>query len=454
MPRFASTDRRAAYDLICFDSSGTERTDDPDGLMSDQILRTLAGDEAGVTDVFLLSHGWLGDIPAARSHYDGWVGAMTACAADLARMKRLRPDFKPHFVGIHWPSMPWGEESVAAGTSFSVAVDGIPGEDPVDDPAKAMVDAMVDDYASRIADTPAARDALRQIVVGSLEDMDPDSLSPELIAAYRQLNLEANLGIGGVGAGPGGDRAGFDPEGTYQSLREDSPSFGLFSGEGILGPLRTLSFWRMKDKARGFGETVASRLLASMMQAAPRELRFHLMGHSFGCIVMSAALAGPNGRGRIARPVDSLALVQGALSVWSYCQDIPSTPGQPGYFYKVIADRRVRGPIIATQSAYDTATGKWYPLGAGIAGQVSFASPGQVPKYGAVGSFGIRGPGVSAIDMRLPAADVDCAFQPGAVYNLECSDVIRQGSGRGGAHSDICHPRLAHAVWQAAIAAG
>jgi hypothetical protein len=454
MPRFTRTDRRAAFDLIGFGSNGEERTDDPDGLMSDQILRTLADDESGITDVFLLCHGWLGDIPAARAHYDEWVESMTACTADIARIKQMRPGFQPHVVGIHWPSMPWGEESFDAGTSFSVAVDGVPGEDPVDDPAKAMVDGMVDDYAARIADTPAARDAIRRIVVGSMEDMDPDSLPPEVIAAYRELNLEANLGIGGVGAGPGGDRAGFDPEGTYQSLREDSPSFGLFSGEGILGPLRTLSFWRMKDKARWFGETVASQLLARMMQAAPRELRFHLMGHSFGCIVMSAALAGPKGRGRIARPVESLALFQGALSVWSYCQDIPSTPGQPGYFYKVIADRRVRGPIIATQSAYDTATGKWYPLGAGIAGQVSFASPGQVPKYGAVGSFGIRGPGVSAIDMRLPAADVDCAFRPGTVYNLECSDVIRRGSGRGGAHSDICYPRLAHAVWQAAIAAG
>lgn len=446
MPRFASTDRRAAYDLICFDSSGTERTDDPDGLMSDQILRTLAGDAAGVTDIFLLCHGWLGDIPAARSHYDGWLEAMTACAADLASMKRLRPGFKPHFVAIHWPSLPWGEEASAAGTSFSLPVDGSSAED--------AVQAMVDDHASRIADTPAARDAIRQIVVSSLEDMDPDSLSPEHIAAYRQLNLEANLGIGGVGAGPGGDRASFDPEGTYQSLREDSPSFGLFSGDGILGPLRTLSFWRMKDKAQGFGETVASPFLASMMQAAPRELRFHLMGHSFGCIVMSAALAGPKGRGRIARSVDSLALVQGTLSVWSYCQDIPATPGQPGYFYKVIADHRVRGPIIATQSAYDLATGKWYPLGAGIAGQVSFASPGQVPKHGAVGTFGIRGPGINAVDKPLPSADAECDFQLGTVYNLDCTDVIRQGSGRGGAHSDICHPRLAHAVWQAAIVAG
>ena len=342
--------------------------------------------------------------------------------------------------------MPWGDESFGEGGSFAVPIDGVDAADPVQ--------AMVDDYAARIADTPAARDAIRRIVVGAMEDVEPDALSPDVFAAYKELNLEADMGIGGVGAGPGGDRSGFDPEGVYQTLKEDAPSFGLFSGGGIFGVLRTLSFWRMKDRARWFGELAGARLLAQMMQAAPRTLRFHLMGHSFGCIVMSATLAGPKGRGRVARPVESLALVQGALSVWSYCDDIPATPGQPGYFNKVISDRRVRGPILATQSVFDTATGKWYPLGAGVARQVSFAAPGEVPKYGAVGSHGIRGPGTNVSDLSLLPATAEYKFAPGAAYNLECSEFIREGSGRGGAHNDICHPAVAHAVWQAAIAAG
>jgi len=190
-----------------------------------------------------------------------------------------------------------------------------------------------------------------------------------------------------------------------------------------------------------------------MMQAAPRGLRFHLVGHSFGCIVMSATLAGPKGKGHVARPVDSLALLQGALSIWSYCDDIPATPGQPGYFSRVISDGRVRGSILATQSVFDTATGKWYPLGAGVAGQVAFAAPGELPKYGALGSHGIRGPGVNAVDMAIQPADKDYGFAPRGVYNLECSEVIREGSGRSGAHSDIFHPEVAHAVWQAALSA-
>lgn len=445
MPRIAATDRRAAYDLVCFDSSGEERKDDPDGLMSDRVMRALAADDSGVTDVFLLSHGWKGDIPAARMQYDKWIESMSACTADIARMKQARPNFKPHVVAIHWPSMPWGDESFGDGGSFAVPIDGIPATDPVQ--------AMVDDYAARIADTPEARDAIRRIVKGAMDDVEPDSLSPDVRAAYKQLNLEADLGIGGVGAGPGGDRSGFDPEAVYEALKEDAPSFGLFSGGGIFGVLRTLSFWKMKDRARWFGELSGTNLLAKMMQAAPRNLRFHLMGHSFGCIVMSATLAGPKGRGAIARPVESLALVQGALSIWSYCDDIPATPGQPGYFNRVIADRRVRGPILATQSIFDSATGKWYPLGAGVAGQVAFAAPGEMPKYGAVGTHGVRGPGTNATDLSIQPADSEYRFAGGKVYNLECSGVIRDVSGRGGAHNDICHPELAHAVWQAALAA-
>ena len=445
MPRFRASDRRVGYDMICFDPSGDERRDDPDGVMSDLILRTVAAADAGITDVFVVCHGWKGDVPAAKMQFDNWIEAMSKCEADIALARQKRPDFKPYVVGIHWPSLPWGDESMGDATAFDVPGDGTNQVDPVE--------ALVDDYATRIADTPTARDALRRIALSGMENVEPDDLSPDVVEAYRQLNLETQLGIGGAGAGPGGDRSGFDPQGVYQSLRDDAPSFGLFGLGGVFGVLRTLSFWRMKDRARWFGEMVGSKLLAQMMQAAPRNLRFHLMGHSFGCIVMSATLAGPRGRGRVARPVESLALIQGALSIWSYCDDIPATPGQPGYFYKVLADKRVRGPVLSTQSVFDSATGKWYPLGAGVAGQVAFAAPGELPKYGAVGSHGIRGPGTNAADISILPANGDYRFESGKVYNMECSEIIKNTTGRGGAHSDISHPELAHAVWQAALVA-
>ena len=37
----------------------------------------------------------------------------------------------------------------------------------------------------------------------------------------------------------------------------------------------------------------------------------------------------------------------------------------------------------------------------------------------------------------------------GRIYNLEASDVIKNGSGPSAAHSDIAHPEVAHAYWEA-----
>ena len=37
-------------------------------------------DDPAVTDVFLFSHGWLSDVPAARAQYGLWIGAMAGCA--------------------------------------------------------------------------------------------------------------------------------------------------------------------------------------------------------------------------------------------------------------------------------------------------------------------------------------------------------------------------------------
>jgi hypothetical protein len=55
--------------------------------------------------------------------------------------------------------------------------------------------------------------------------------------------------------------------------------------------------------------------------------------------------------------------------------------------------------------------------------------------------------------LTIQTADKDYAFAPDGVYNLECSGVIQAGTGVSDAHSDICHPEVAHAVWQAALTA-
>jgi hypothetical protein len=423
------------YHLIAFDASGNERTDDPHGKMSGNILAALRDEP--VTDVFLLSHGWQGDVPSALRQYNNWIEAMRACTADRAAIEKARPGFHPLIAGLHWPSLAWGDEELSGGNvSF-----GAPGESPVDD--------LVAQYAERLADTPAARAALRTVIEAALNDIAPDSLPAEVREAYITLNSEAGLGSGDVDADPGADREPFNPDRVYEAELEDV-SFGWPSLGGLLAPLRTLTFWKMKDRAKSFGESGGFRLLTQIQQAGGANVRVHLMGHSFGCIVVSATLTGPGGSGQLVRPVNTLALMQGALSLWSFCSDIPSKPGCAGFFRSIIANRKVSGPILTTISAKDTAVGRYYPIAAGTRGDVQFA-PGTLPKFGAVGSFGARGPGLNIVDLEMQAANSAYQFAPGHIYNIESTRYICEGGGTSGAHNDIAKPEVAHAFWSAVM---
>lgn len=429
------------YYLIAFDAKGKERQEEG-GLISQKVLELLKNEP--ITDVFIMSHGWMGDMPAARDQYNRWIGAMAQQSADLEKIKQIHPEFRPLLIGLHWPSKPWGDENLtSANVSFSVGE-----EDPVD--------RLVDEYADRLANTEPAREALETILRSAMDNSDPESLPPEVIAAYQVLNQETDLGAEGEGGAPGSDWEGFDPEGVYQaSLMSDEPvSFGLGSSirDKVLEPLRLLSFWKMKECARQIGETAGFNLLKQLQETATETVRFHLMGHSFGCIVVSSTLNGPKGTGTLVRPIDSLVLAQGAVSLWSYCAKIAYAHNRPGYFHGLIAEGKVAGPIVVTYSDYDYAVGRMYPR----AGKVAFSSvdfaPGQLPKYGGIGSFGIGGDDLKTEDINMLPADGRYQFKPGIIYNLESSQFICDVTAgwTTGAHNDIDKPEVAHAFWCAA----
>jgi hypothetical protein len=440
--------RDVSYHLISCDKNGRERSDDRDGLMSERIASAIRNDR--ITDVFVMSHGWKGDVPAAIEQCDRWIAAMIDCTADREQIRAARPDFKALLVGFHWPSLPFGDEEFGGDASFSVAAESagagvVPG---------VMVTELVDRYADRIADTPRARAAL-QTIFDQIMNVPPvvPTLPPAMVEAYRTLDEESEMGSAGPAADPGSDREKFDPAVAYANAVSDAGMpYVPFSGFGLsalLSPLQQLSFWKMKHRGQHIGETAGFALLNAFMNAVPngRDVRFHLMGHSFGCIVVAGMVNGPNSESLLRQRVNSLMLVQGATSLWGYCNDIPEVGGA-GYFWPIIQKNKVNGPIVTTASIHDTAVGRLYPLAAGIAGQTSYA-PGEFPKYGGIGRFGIQGPGLPITDLFIGSATESYDFQKGRVYNLECSSVINQGGGVSGAHSDIAKPEVAHAMWEA-----
>lgn len=432
------------YHLIHFDKHGQELPEGGGVLGSEALRDAVTAPGANITDVFMISHGWNGDVAGAMEQYDAWVSVMSdAQPSDIGR------PFRPLIVGVHWPSKAWGDDTIVAASE-----DGLLGGEAV--PAGAItVDDAVARYADLLIDTPEAREALGIIFEAAAEPGDDGTLSPAVRAAYLTLRREIGLGGDTVDDDHVPSDA-WDPEKAFrQALDDTEAESGLLGGgsffdrvrDAILAPFRQLSFWTMKARALTFGENGAAELLRNLQDATSDDVRFHLMGHSFGSIVVSGAVAGKKGGAALPRQVDSLLLVQGALSLWAYARSVPDET-DPGYFHRLVREEMVRGPIVTTRSSFDYAVGRFYPLGAGIAGQVLL---GDLPRFGGLGAFGIRGVD-GADDKVIGDGEADYALKPGRIYNIDASTVINTLSGPGGAHNDIAHPATANLAWQAALA--
>jgi hypothetical protein len=424
------------YCLIAFDGDGIERPESA-GKFSQNLLEEISSQQ--ITNVFFFSHGWKGDIPAAVEQYDSWIGALMT-SPDVQRAQQVFPAFRPLLVGLHWPSLPWGNEEARSDGSF--AAPGGPGPDQ-----------LLAEYLERLGDRPEIRGPLEIIFGEARRNMSPDSLPASVRQAYLDLNNALGLGSGGVSAPPDADREGFDPEESYQAGNEDGANFGDFNLGGLFGPLRQLSYWSMKKRGRTVGEGGMHEFLKDLQTATAQQgTRIHLMGHSFGTIVISGMLGGPNGSGPLVRPVDSVVLVQGAVSLWCYAANIPFRNAGPGYFSRILPDGKIAGPLVTTQSRFDKAVGQLYPLASRLHGAASFAPGAGFPEFGAIGTYGLQGLGEQMQkDISMLPNNGAYGFEPRKVYNLESSRYICKGDGASGAHSDIAGAEVAHAIWEAAF---
>ena len=133
----------------------------------------------------------------------------------------------------------------------------------------------------------------------------------------------------------------------------------------------------------------------------------------------------------------------------------PLTVRSAGYFSPILADQKVRGPIVTTQSTHDQAVGMLYPLASRITGSANFAQTfSRVRRYRRRSGLlqGIPST-VRARELKmLRASGIQYAFAPGKIYNVDGSVFIAHMDGVSGAHSDIAGPEVAHLIWAAAFA--
>src|SRR5581483_9278478 len=94
----------------------------------------------------------------------------------------------------------------------------------------------------------------------------------------------------------------------------------------------------------------------------------HLLGHSFGGRLVSAAVYNITQQNPLPQNVtlpfvSTLITLQGAFSQFSFTKDIPIEPGQNGTYNPVVEQHVVAHPLVAIYSQNDTANKVFYPLG-------------------------------------------------------------------------------------------
>jgi hypothetical protein len=385
--------------------------------------------DPSVTDVLIMSHGWKGDVPGAIEQYDRWFGALN----DQLHTVRAKRSIQPLYIGLHWPSLPFGDESLAA--AFDTDQPRTPEE-------------IVELYSNALGDTPRVRELVGTVVEEMAEHAA--ELTPVCIEALVQLGAEAGVG-GDADSAPGHDGPTLNAD-SFRAVNQ--ANFAEVTGP--LNFLVQLSFWKMKQRARSVGESGVHSLLIRLLQTFPAA-RFHLMGHSLGSIVVSAAVGGPGGNSHLPRPIHSLALVQGAVSLWAYASSIALAGGKPGYFHRVLDHSKVAGPVIVTQSSHDSAVGRYFRWSSILARAVDFSAgaaagpfdiaPAELPRFGGIGTYGIQGlsnPGFQISKLTMLDLTGTYALSGGNVYNIDGSEFILE-------HNTIDGPQVARALWAAAL---
>lgn len=209
-----------------------------------------------------------------------------------------------------------------------------------------------------------------------------------------------------------------------------------------LNDLQLFTFYTMEHRADAVGKNLVYSLLRIALQARGAQgLRFFLLGHSFGCKVVCAALQD------IYTDIQNGTIVVDAETEWKVVLIEPATDWdnlEQSDIYGNIG-RLPNLRLLATTSQLDGALTVWYPKASQIANLFHGANP--TPALGAAGPsqatvtyFG----GVTNVDVPLGFAMSDAVGLSGKliVANLTPAHQARvtaglYNGGVSGSHSDI-----------------
>jgi hypothetical protein len=333
------------------------------------------------TDIFLFSHGWNNDWNAATSRYDRFVQRFL----DVRRQRWNPPSrsFAPVLVGVFWPSAalvaPWERGPDIAATRLT------------DPEVAALADLLESDNKARflqIVSEPSAGDTtelakmLAPVLSGGSDELGsdggrvhPDDLLAVWQAVAKQQKAASTQAHGGF--------IDDEPQTAVQGIAQPAEA-GWNPIQWIRDAIRATTVLVMKDRAGHVGGTGVAQMLHRLADAST-ESRISLAGHSYGSkVVLSALCNGP----APSRKVDSVLLLEPALSCYAFTADLGSRPG--GYHPAL---DRVRLPIITTYSGNDEPLTKFFHLAVRRKSDLAEAViAGQPPsKFAALGGYGPQG---------------------------------------------------------------
>jgi hypothetical protein len=359
-------------------------------------------DAAGATDVFLFSHGWNNDWAAAIGRYNDFLHHYSAVRAQQWEPP-TRP-YKPVLVGVFWPS----EALVApADQAPDIAADtGLTPQQLADataaqaarDVLAGLLPAADRERFYALADRPdglsdAEADELTALVAPLLAG-PPDELGVpgdaptprDLRVVWEQLPSAAGEPVSSAAGGLIDDGAPADPAAPETAGLLDT----LKRTVAKLDPrelVRVATVLLMKDRAGRVGGRGVADLLRRLVDASP-EVRVHLVGHSYGAkVVLSALCVGS----APSRPVDSVLLLEPALSALCFATNVDGS-GRPGGYRAAL--ERTRQPILTTFSSHDVPLTRFFHLAVrrpSDLGEAVIAGTPLPSKYGALGGFGPYG---------------------------------------------------------------
>ncbi|MGH6898208.1 MAG: hypothetical protein ACREJ5_16945 [Geminicoccaceae bacterium] len=402
-----------------------------------------------IDELFAMSHGWNNDISEARSLYRGFFKEVRR-ALDAGRAPRLAGR-RIAALGVLWPSKRFADEDLIPGGGASLG--GGIGDRAVQrqlDDLKGTFDqpdeAVLEQAKQLVPDLERSPQAQREFV-NLIRSVLPRPGDPTDDASDLFFNLPGDEVLRLLeppilpGGGPGGGGGGALGIGLMEGAAPAGGAAGIadfFSG--ITAAARRLlnyaTYYQMKERAGKIGVRGLHVLLRKIKSANP-DLGVHLVGHSFGGRLVTAAALGPPESPSVAPA--SMILLQAAFSHNGFALDFDGE--RDGFFRQVVEKGKVAGPILITHTVNDRAVGIAYPIASRIARQDASDLGDEDDVYGGMGRNGaLHTPEAEAGE--LLAVGGPYAFVPGKVYNLR-SDAFISG------HSDVTGPAVVHAVLSA-----